>query len=326
VADAASYDGRTAASLSHLLDVPQLIVLDSTASTMDDAHRLASAGALAGTVVLADRQTSGRGRAGRRWASESGQGIWMTLIERPNDVAAVDVLSLRLGLRAARALDRFAESPVRLKWPNDLYVDDAKLAGILVEARWRANRVDWVAIGIGVNVRPPIDVEHAASLEGDHLSESLGTLVVTAAQGDGSTTLAIPAGRRDALRLHSATPLRDPPQLALGWVPDRLVFLPEGQAPYRLLAGSRVVSRPAWPIADALAGLRKQQPEGWRPTEASTGPGERLAGDDALAAPDAPFDWTRVILWVVLGLGVMVVGGMALSLLRKPPAGPREDP
>lgn len=158
----------------------------------------------------------------------------------------------------------------------------------------------------------------AASVEGDHLSESLGTLVVTAAQGDGSTTLSIPAGRRDALRLHSATPLRDPPQLALGWVPDRVVFLPEGQPPYRLLAGSHLANRPAWPIADALAGLRKQQPEGWRPTEASTGPGERMAGEDALAAPNAPFDWTRVILWVVLGLGVLVVGGMALSLLRKP--------
>jgi len=165
VADAASYDGRAVASLSRLLDVARLIVLESTASTMDDAHSLASSGAPAGTLVIADCQTSGRGRAGRRWASESGQGIWMTLIERPNDAAAVDVLSLRLGLRAARALDRFAESPVRLKWPNDLYVADAKLAGILVEARWRANRVDWVAIGIGVNVRPPIDVENAASLE-----------------------------------------------------------------------------------------------------------------------------------------------------------------
>ena len=132
---------------------------------MDDAHGLASAGALAGTLVIADRQTSGRGRAGRRWASESGQGIWMTLIERPNDAEAVDVLSLRLGLRAARALDRYAESPIRLKWPNDLYVGERKLAGILVEARWRANRLDWVAIGIGVNVRAPTDMENAASLE-----------------------------------------------------------------------------------------------------------------------------------------------------------------
>jgi hypothetical protein len=158
----------------------------------------------------------------------------------------------------------------------------------------------------------------AMSLEGEHLSESLGTLVVTAGQGDGTATLKVPTGRRSALRLHSATPLRDPPHLALGWVPDRVVFLPEGQAPYRLLAGSYAARRPAWPIADALASLRKQQPEGWRPTEASAGPGERMAGDEALVAPDAPFDWTRVILWVVLGLGVLVVGGMAVSLLRKP--------
>jgi hypothetical protein len=166
----------------------------------------------------------------------------------------------------------------------------------------------------------------ALSIEGEHMSEPLGTLVVTAGQGDGSSTLNIPAGRRDTLRLHSATPLRDAPHLALGWVPDRFVFLPEGQAPYRLLVGSRLARRPAWPIADALAGLRKQEPEGWRPTEVTTGPGERMAGEDALAAPNAPFDWTRVILWVVLGVGVLVVGGMAVSLLRKPPAGPREEP
>jgi BirA family biotin operon repressor/biotin-[acetyl-CoA-carboxylase] ligase len=165
VGDPASYDGRGVGSLSRLLGVPRLIVLDSTASTMDDAHNLASTAAPAGTIVLADRQTSGRGRAGRRWASESGQGIWMTLIERPNDPSAVDVLSLRLGLGAARALDRYAASAVRLKWPNDLYVGDGKLAGILVEARWRANRIDWVAIGIGVNVRTPPDVENAASLQ-----------------------------------------------------------------------------------------------------------------------------------------------------------------
>jgi BirA family biotin operon repressor/biotin-[acetyl-CoA-carboxylase] ligase len=165
VPDETSYDGHTASSLSRLLDVPRLILLDSTASTMDDAHGLASGGAPPGTVVIADRQTSGRGRAGRRWASEGGQGIWMTLIDRPNDSEAVDVLSLRLGLRAARALDRYAESPVCLKWPNDLYVADGKLAGILVEARWRANRLDWVAIGIGVNVRAPTDVEDAASLD-----------------------------------------------------------------------------------------------------------------------------------------------------------------
>jgi BirA family biotin operon repressor/biotin-[acetyl-CoA-carboxylase] ligase len=192
VADSATYDGQDAAALSRVLDVPRLVVVDSTASTMDDAHGLAAAGAAAGTVVLADRQTSGRGRAGRRWASESGQGIWMTVIERPNDARALDVLSIRLGLRAARALDRYAPSPVRVKWPNDLYIADGKLAGILVEARWRGSRIDWVAIGMGVNVRVPGGVEHAAALEPstrrvDVLAE-LVPAVRAAAQARGALT------------------------------------------------------------------------------------------------------------------------------------------
>ena len=188
------YDGRDVAALSRLLDVPRVVVFESTASTMDDAHGLAAQGALAGTVVLTDRQTAGRGRNGRRWASESGQGIWMTVIERPNDARAVDVLSIRLGLRAARALDRFAESPVRLKWPNDLLLEEAKLAGILVEARWRGDRVDWVAIGIGINVRKPGGVANATALRAgtdrvDVLAE-LVPAVRAAAQARGALTRA----------------------------------------------------------------------------------------------------------------------------------------
>jgi BirA family biotin operon repressor/biotin-[acetyl-CoA-carboxylase] ligase len=131
---------------------------------MDDAHSAAAVGAPGGTIVIADRQAAGRGRNGRRWASEAGQGIWMTIIERPNDPRALDVLSVRVGLKSARALDRYTASPVGLKWPNDLFVGDGKLAGILIEARWRASRIDWVAIGIGVNVRVPTGVASAASL------------------------------------------------------------------------------------------------------------------------------------------------------------------
>jgi BirA family biotin operon repressor/biotin-[acetyl-CoA-carboxylase] ligase len=79
----------------------------------------------------------------------------MTLIDRPTDASGLEVLSLRVGLRAARALDRFAPSPVRLKWPNDLMLRDGKLGGILVEVRWRERRPEWVALGLGVNLRPP---------------------------------------------------------------------------------------------------------------------------------------------------------------------------
>jgi BirA family biotin operon repressor/biotin-[acetyl-CoA-carboxylase] ligase len=87
-------------------------------------------------------------------------------------------LSLRIGLAAAETLDRFAAEPIRLKWPNDLFVDRGKLAGILVEARWREGRVEYVAIGLGVNVRPPEGVEGAAGLEpGTSRLDVLGELV-----------------------------------------------------------------------------------------------------------------------------------------------------
>ena len=120
---------------------------------MDVANALAAEGAPAGTLILADAQLAGRGRAGRRWESKSGDGIWMTLVERLNDVSALDVLSLRIGLRAARALDRFAGVRVGLKWPNDLFLPAGKVGGILVESRWRGSRPEWTAIGIGINVR-----------------------------------------------------------------------------------------------------------------------------------------------------------------------------
>jgi BirA family biotin operon repressor/biotin-[acetyl-CoA-carboxylase] ligase len=89
----------------------------------------------------------------------------MTLIEHPSDRTALDVLSLRIGLGAAHALDEFAAEPLRLKWPNDVYLEHRKLAGVLVETRWRAESPEWVAIGFGVNVVPPDDQPNAAGLE-----------------------------------------------------------------------------------------------------------------------------------------------------------------
>ena len=161
---AARYDGASAEALADRLRVPHVALFSSVGSTMDEAHALASSGALAGSVVLADEQTAGRGRAGKRWASPH-RGIWLTLLERPRDPASVEVLSLRVGLAAAQALDAFTAEPIRLKWPNDLFVDRGKLAGVLVEARWRGDRLDWVAIGLGVNVEPPADHPDAARLD-----------------------------------------------------------------------------------------------------------------------------------------------------------------
>ncbi len=161
-----------------MLDLPRVELLDSTTSTLDVAHRIAAQGAPSGTLVIANEQTAGRGRSGKSWQSSSGAGLWLTLIERPVDSSGLGVLSLRVGLAAAEALDRFAPEPIRMKWPNDLYIDRAKLAGILVEARWREQAVEWVAIGIGVNVKAPGRVENAAWLEpGTERLEILAELI-----------------------------------------------------------------------------------------------------------------------------------------------------
>jgi BirA family biotin operon repressor/biotin-[acetyl-CoA-carboxylase] ligase len=160
---AVGYDGLTASELAARLALPQVALLDAVESTMDVAHELAGRGAPAGALVLANAQRAGRGRGGRRWSSAPGAGIWMTLIERPSDPRALDVMSLRVGIRAARALDRFGPAPIGLKWPNDLHLLGGKLGGILVETRWREGRPDWVAIGLGLNLAPP-DVPGAAAL------------------------------------------------------------------------------------------------------------------------------------------------------------------
>ena len=158
-------DGATAAELRDALDLPRVELLETTTSTLDVAHRLAADGAPSGTLVIANEQTAGRGRGGKSWQSPPEAGLWLTLIEHPADTSGLDVLSIRVGLAAAEALDRFAPEPIRLKWPNDLYVDRGKLAGILVEARWREQSVEWIAIGLGINVRRPETIESAAGLE-----------------------------------------------------------------------------------------------------------------------------------------------------------------
>lgn len=161
-----------------MLELPRVELLESTTSTLDVAHSLAARGVPAGTLVIANEQTAGRGRGGKSWQSSPGAGLWLTLIERPSDSSGLGVLSLRVGLAAAEALDRFAPEPIRLKWPNDLYIDQGKLGGILVEARWREQAVEWVAIGLGVNVIAPKNIETAAGLEpGTDRLEVLGELV-----------------------------------------------------------------------------------------------------------------------------------------------------
>jgi BirA family transcriptional regulator, biotin operon repressor / biotin---[acetyl-CoA-carboxylase] ligase len=190
-----SYDGESARSLARRLGLPGVHLYSSIASTMDAAHSLGEAGAPAGTLIVADGQTAGRGRQARPWLSAPTRGVWLTLLERPDDVSGLEVLSLRVGLALARALDPFAAALVQLKWPNDLFVGRGKVAGVLVESRWRAGRPDWIAIGLGVNVRPPRGVPGAAGLrDGTSRIDVITSLIPTVRE---AAALRGPLGARE---------------------------------------------------------------------------------------------------------------------------------
>jgi BirA family biotin operon repressor/biotin-[acetyl-CoA-carboxylase] ligase len=160
-------DGIPAAVLARRWGVPQCGVFRTLSSSLDAIHDLGAQGAPAGTVVLAEEQTAGRGRDGRTWRSPPG-GVWLGMLLRP-PLPAAGVLSLRIGLVLADVVEAvLGVRPTALsgpragvKWPNDVLVDDRKVAGILCESRWQGDALQWLGIGIGINVANEIPVELA---------------------------------------------------------------------------------------------------------------------------------------------------------------------
>ncbi len=129
---------------------------ESTDSTMDVAHRLAAAGEPEGTVVVAEQQEKGRGRMGRRWFSPKGKGIYCSVILRPSmQPAQVPLVTLMAAVAAAQAVEAATELKPEIKWPNDLLIGSKKVAGILTELSAELNRVNYVVLGIGMNVNTP---------------------------------------------------------------------------------------------------------------------------------------------------------------------------
>jgi BirA family biotin operon repressor/biotin-[acetyl-CoA-carboxylase] ligase len=145
------WEGVPVEDLARAWGAASLRVFARLGSTNDLARGLAAAGAPEGTVVLAEEQVAGRGRAGRGWSSPPGLGLWTSFVARP--AGDPSLLPLRVGLAVAEALDPFlAASPARLKWPNDLLVDGRKLGGILCEGSWEAGGAGFVIVGVGLNV------------------------------------------------------------------------------------------------------------------------------------------------------------------------------
>ncbi len=128
------------------------VLLDVTDSTNRVAMEMAESGAPHGTVVVADAQTAGRGRMGRRWLSPAGKNLYVSLLLRPSvPTVEAPTLALVAGVALADAVEAVGV-PATLKWPNDLYCGGRKAAGILAEMASDPDGVRHVVIGVGLNV------------------------------------------------------------------------------------------------------------------------------------------------------------------------------
>lgn len=150
---AARWEGLSLQDLKERWDRPHIYLFAELDSTNNQAKKLADEGAAAGTIVVADMQSAGRGLANRRWHSPKGAGLYLSLIFRPESLPNPTLMPLLAGLGVAVAVQRLLQGcRVAIKWPNDLIVNDRKAGGVLSEADWQGKRLEHIVLGVGVNV------------------------------------------------------------------------------------------------------------------------------------------------------------------------------
>ncbi len=122
-------------------------------STNEEAKRQAMLGAPNGSLFIAEQQLGGKGRLGRIWASPAGTGLWFSILLRPDSIPKqVTSLTLLAGLAVCGAVRTCTGCPAMIKWPNDVVIGSKKVCGILTEMAAEIDRVDYVVLGIGINV------------------------------------------------------------------------------------------------------------------------------------------------------------------------------
>lgn len=131
----------------------EVLYFDTIDSTNTKAQELAEKGYPSGTLVVADKQESGKGRRGRSWVSPSGTGIFMTLMIKPDiNPNNASMLTLVAALAAAKAITSVTGEEAMIKWPNDIVVNSKKVCGILTEMNAQFDYINHIVVGIGINV------------------------------------------------------------------------------------------------------------------------------------------------------------------------------
>lgn len=160
--------------VSKVLKNMNIHYLDICTSTQDIADMLASQGAPEGTVVICEEMSYGRGRLGRKWVAGRG-GLWFTIVLKPKMIKSLQLLTLIAGTSVVKTLKELYNLDVSVKWPNDVLLSGRKLCGVLIEARLEADRVNYVLVGVGVNVNNELPEELRGT--GVTLMEVLGCRV-----------------------------------------------------------------------------------------------------------------------------------------------------
>lgn len=131
----------------------EVLYFDTIDSTNTKAQELAEKGYPSGTLVVADKQDSGKGRRGRSWVSPSGTGIFMTLMIKPDiNPNNASMLTLVAALAVAKAITSVTGEEALIKWPNDIVVNGKKVCGILTEMNAQFDYINHIVVGIGINV------------------------------------------------------------------------------------------------------------------------------------------------------------------------------
>lgn len=142
----------------------KLFFYRETGSTNDDIKKMANESALDGTLVVADTQTAGRGRRGRTWISPKAEAIYMSLLLRPKCVPnQASALTLVMALAVMEAVEELGPGKSGIKWPNDIVMNGKKVCGILTEMCLEQNVIDYVVVGVGINVNQSVFEDEIAA-------------------------------------------------------------------------------------------------------------------------------------------------------------------
>jgi BirA family biotin operon repressor/biotin-[acetyl-CoA-carboxylase] ligase len=172
----------------------QVFAFGRVGSTNDVAAALARGGAPDGCLVVAEEQTRGRGRLGRKWYSPPSSGLWFSLVLKPrmrSDISATVSLASALGV--ADALEERYGISAAIKWPNDVVVRGRKICGILTEAEFSGSRLNFIVVGIGINL-----LGARADFPPDIRQIATSVLMESGGEVDRGEALAVLAGRIEA--------------------------------------------------------------------------------------------------------------------------------